>query len=143
VAHAAHAAQINAAALVASQSLSSGSSGQTTLQQMGVSASPSSKEDQLRFAKACIAHAEQMLHDTPNIGTIYGGVCADANGKTPERVVLEKALLQRGIRVVRWDVDMDSRHRPLLFPPHWADRAEKEGGFEGLSTTVLLDFSQR
>lgn len=93
------------------------------------------------FARACVMLAEQVLHDAPSPATIYSGVCADDNGKTPERTQLQKSLAQRGIKLIRWHEgdEKSAASKPLVFPPNWA-----ESGSSGTVTAcMLLDFSDR
>lgn len=145
--HAAHAAASNAGSQTAAASLSAGSSGQTTLQQMGIQSVQSSKEDHNRFARACVCAAEQLLHDTPNLGTLFSGRCLDANDKSTERSLLAKAMLQRGIRICRWDNPSQQTNtpqanfNPLLFPASWVDPTERNATPGSVWASVLLDFS--
>ena len=144
--HAATAASVNAASQAATASLSAGSSGQTTLQQMGIQSAHSSKEDRNRFARACVSASEQMLHDTPNLSTLFNGRCLDENERSVERSMLGKALSQRGIRVCRWDNpksngNPSSNFVPLLFPASWMDPSEHNSAIGSVWASMLLDFS--
>ena len=112
---------------------------------MGIHSSNSSREDQNRFARACVGAAEKLLHDTPNLNAIFGGLCLDGSERSPERTQLAKALGQRGIRVVHWaEADSQQKTSPLLFPPWWYEGA---GGSTPATTVsdamALLDFSQK
>jgi hypothetical protein len=93
------------------------------------------------FARACITLAEQIVHDSPSPATIYSGVCADDNGKTPERTQLQKSLQQRGIKLVRW-YECDDRNapaKPLVFPSTWVESSNPGT----MGACMLLDFGER
>jgi len=102
---------------------------------------PQALSQRYLFSRACVTLAEQILHDSPSPATMYSGVCADDNGKTSERLQLQRSLMQRGIKVVRW-LDGDEKTaplKPLVFPPGWADT-----GSSGTNTAcMLLDFGER
>ena len=93
-----------------------------------------------RYARACISLAESIVYDAPNLASMYSGNCCDENGKSPERVQLQRSLSQRGIKVVRWtDDEKSGPPRPLIFPPAWA-----EGPYSGsMHCAVLLEFTGR
>ena len=74
------------------------------------------------YARAAIALAEDLVRRMPNLRRIFDGRCSDDDkrGVTPERKVLEKALKQRGVKVVRWRDDSapdEDGDVPLIFPP--------------------------
>lgn len=93
------------------------------------------------FARACVTLAEQVLHDAPSPATIYSGICADDNGKTPERTQLQRSLAQRGIKLIRWHEgdEKSAPSKPLVFPPNWADN----GSSGTVTACMLLDFSEK
>lgn len=95
--------------------------------------------EKLTYARACFSMAETLVQDAPSPATMFGGQCADDQGKSPERSQLEKSLKQRGIKVVRWSEDEKNPSRPLVFPPHWADGPSSGS----VHCAVLLDFSDR
>ena len=93
------------------------------------------------FARACVTLAEQIVNDSPSPATMYSGVCADDNGKTPERSQLQRSLAQRGIKLVRWHEgdDRGAPLKPLVFPSTWVDAV----GTGAASACMLLDFGER
>jgi len=93
----------------------------------------------LQYARACMSLAESLLFEAPNVATMYAGQCSDDQGKSPERVQLQRSLAQRGIKVVRWSEDDKTPPRPLIFPPAWA-----EGPSSGsVHCAALLEFAGR
>ena len=109
----------------------------------GPSAAVARREDEnpekLDYARGCFSLAETILHDSASPATMFGGQCCDDQGKSPERLQLEKGLKQRGIKIIRWSDDDKGPSRPLIFPPNWA-----EGPSSGsVHCAVLLDFSER
>lgn len=95
--------------------------------------------DALKYAKSCISLADALVHNAPSPASIYSGYCCDDNGKSPERTQLSKSLLQRGIKVVRWNDDEKGPMRPLIFPPAWSEPPVSGSVY----CAVLLDFSDR
>lgn len=92
-----------------------------------------------RYARACMSLAERIVYDAPNIASMFAGHCCDDQNKSPERLQLQRALQQRGIKVVRWSEDEKTPARPLIFPPSWC-----EGPGSGSShCSVLLEFLSR
>ena len=94
--------------------------------------------EQLHYARACMSLAESMVLDAPNLSSMFAGLCCDDQGKSPERLQLQRSLGQRGIKIVRWAED-DRSAKPLIFPPNWKD-ASNPGS---LSCGVLLEFTAR
>lgn len=93
----------------------------------------------LQYARACMSLAESLLYEAPNIATVFAGQCSDDQGKSPERVQLQRSLSQRGIKIVRWSEDDKNPQRPLVFPPSWAEGP----GSGSVHCAMLLEFTGR
>ena len=93
----------------------------------------------LSFATAVFCLCEMITTMTPNLTTLFGGSCADDNGRTHERALLQKSFKQRGINVIRWSDDEKEPSKPLVFPPSWF----QENGCCGSGASVLLEFPMR
>ena len=102
-------------------------------------AAPPVPKEAAQFARACLALAETMLHNTASPSTVFSGQCSDEHGKTAERKQLTAALAQRGVKVVRWSDDERASPKPLIFPPTWASDDGSPVG--SVHATLLLDFS--
>lgn len=104
-----------------------------------------STADALSYARACVSLAEELLQYAPSPATMFAGLCSDESGRSPERAQLQRSLMQRGIKVVRWSDEDRGPPRPLVFPPHWEDgRTSGTAGSAGTAgCAVLLDFSDR
>ena len=91
--------------------------------------------EEVTYARSCVTLVDSLVHDAPNLATMYAGSCGDEHGKSPERAQLARSLQQRGIKVIRWAEDDKGPAKPLNFPPAWS-----EGVGHGLGA-VLLEFS--
>tara|TARA_B100000575_G_scaffold288045_1_gene287405 strand:+ start:3857 stop:4453 length:597 start_codon:yes stop_codon:yes gene_type:complete len=91
----------------------------------------------LSYANAVFCLSELILNISPSPASLFGGACADENGKTSERNLLKKALQQRGISLIRWADDEKGPSRPLLFPSGWVDARTPS------SCTMLLEFQTK
>lgn len=91
-----------------------------------------------RYARAAVALAEDQMKHTPNCYRMFNGECSDDDkkGNTPERIVLAKALKQRGVKVVRWRDDSSVEKpaqtegacvTPILFPPSFFSSLQQDG----------------
>lgn len=86
----------------------------------------------VQYARVCIKMAMDMVQRSPNLPTLFGGVCVTTDlsrtqikvGKfaqmdtTPERSALTKALKTHGVRLLGWaETHTVSNVNPLVFPP--------------------------
>lgn len=114
-------------------------------------------EDAIKFARGWLGFAENMLFRCPNLSQLFSGRVLDESKTSFERTQLSKSLLQRGIRVVRWEDSLeispesrafthDSKQKqdaeivisPLIFPSAFKAVPDAKGNrWAG----VLLDYS--
>ncbi len=86
------------------------------------------KEQSVLYAKTIMSIATRLYLQTANLTTLFGAVCTDDDGTSPERTALARALDNYGIRLVRWagDRDQTAVAKSLLFPPMWAQDARAQ-----------------
>tara|TARA_Y100001980_G_C14528516_1_gene304225 strand:- start:572 stop:1657 length:1086 start_codon:yes stop_codon:yes gene_type:complete len=91
----------------------------------------------LSFASAVFCLCEMIVNMSPSVATLFNGSCADDSGRTHERGLLQKALKQRGINIIKWADDEKGPSKPLAFPPGWFQEGSSSG------PAVLLEFPTR
>lgn len=92
-------------------------------------------DESTRYARAAVALAEREFSHTPNCYRLFSGEFSDDEKKvsTPERKTLEKALKQRGVKIVRWRDDAPTNDgsttggAPLVFPPSFFSHLSCDG----------------
>ena len=92
------------------------------------------KGDAYNYACGIATFAENTIHESNDLDKLFSKKCCDESGASPERRQLAKALERRGVKVVRWDDNVDISIRPVVFPSHFRLRGQTNG------PCVLLSF---